>query len=109
MMQWSIIGLVSDARADGVRISDLAHTLDTSLAFITTSVNVLEAKGFVRRAGHAQDNRAKLVRLSDDFAPKVAAIELGLHKKQQESLYNNIDNEDLTAYLRVLGGLAKAV
>jgi DNA-binding MarR family transcriptional regulator len=109
MMQWSIIGLVADARDDGVRISDLAHMLDTSLAFITTSVNVLEAKGFVRRAGHMQDNRAKLVRLSDTFAPKVADIETKLHKEQQELVYKNIDNKDLAAYLRVLGSLAKAV
>ena len=109
MMQWSIIGLVADAGNDGMRISDLAHALDTSLAFITTSVNVLEAKGFVTRAGHAKDNRAKIVRLSPDFATQVAAIEKDLAAKQKAELYKSIETKDLAAYLRVLRHLAKLV
>ncbi|HKX73217.1 MAG TPA: MarR family transcriptional regulator [Candidatus Saccharimonadales bacterium] len=107
MMQWSILGLVADAGDDGVRISDLAHALDTSLAFITTSVNVLEAKGFVVRAGHAQDNRAKLVRLSEAFAPKIAAIEADLGVKQNDFLYSGVDTKDIAAYFRVLRQFAK--
>lgn len=108
MMQWSILGLVADAGENGMRISDLAHALDTSLAFITTSVNVLEAKGFVVRAGHSHDNRAKLVRLSEAFAPKVAEIEQDIAAKQQSSLYDGVDTKDLAAYMRVLRQFAKA-
>lgn len=102
MMQWSILGLVADAGDNGMRISDLAHALDTSLAFVTTSVNVLEAKGFVARTGHTQDNRAKLVRLSPAFAPKVNAIEADLDARQQSQLYKGIDAKDIAAYFRVL-------
>ena len=108
MMQWSILGLVADAGENGMRISDLAHALDTSLAFITTSVNVLEAKGFVVRAGHAHDNRAKLVRLSEQFAPQVAEIEQDIAAQQQAGLYDGIDSKDLAVYLRVLRQFAKA-
>jgi MarR family transcriptional regulator for hemolysin len=108
MMQWSIIGLVADAGEQGMRISDLAHALDTSLAFITTSVNVLEAKGFVARAGHSQDNRAKIVRLSPDFAPKVGAIEADLKARQKDHLYDGISDKELDAYLNVLRHLAKS-
>lgn len=108
MMQWSILGLVADASDAGVRISDLAHSLDTSLAFITTSVNVLEAKGFVRRDGHSQDNRAKLVRLSPAFAAKVEVIEADLSVKQQDQLYNGISDKDLATYFRVLSQFANA-
>lgn len=109
MMQWSIIGLIADANEDGVRISDLAHALDTSLAFITTSVNVLEAKGFVGRVGHSRDNRAKLVRLSDDFMPKVATIEADLKVKLHQKFYEGIRSKDIEAYLRVLHHFAKDV
>ncbi|HET9411885.1 MAG TPA: MarR family transcriptional regulator [Candidatus Saccharimonadales bacterium] len=108
MMQWSIIGLVADAGEQGVRISDLAHALDTSLAFITTSVNVLEAKGFVARAGHGQDNRAKLVRLSPEFAPKVGAIEADLKARQNDHLYDGISAKDMNAYFTVLRHLARS-
>jgi DNA-binding MarR family transcriptional regulator len=107
MMQWSIIGLISDAGKNGMRISDLAHKLDTSLAFITTSVNVLEAKGLVHRVGHAKDNRSKLVHLNPDFAPRVATIEAELSKKQMADIYQSISPSDLATYFNVLGALAK--
>ncbi len=107
MMQWSILGLVADANEQGMRISDLAHALDTSLAFVTTSVNVLEAKGFVKRSGHAHDNRAKLVHLSKEFAPKVAAIETDLTAKQQADLYKDLSADDVTTYFNVLRYFAK--
>lgn len=106
MMQWSIVGLISDAGKEGVRISDLAQKLDTSLAFITTSVNVLEAKGLVHRAGHASDNRAKLVRLSPEFAERVPVIEAQLSKKQLSQIYRAISPADLATYFSVLTVLA---
>ncbi len=107
MMQWSVIGLVSDAGTNGLRISDLAKTLDTSLAFVTTSINVLEAKGIVYREGHTQDNRAKLVRLSPSFVPKVAVIEVDLAKYQQAVLYSQIKPQDLLVYFKVLRQIAE--
>lgn len=107
MMQWSIIGLVADAGDEGIRISDLAQLLDTSLAFITTSVNVLEAKGFVNRTGHNLDNRAKLVRISKEFAPKVSAIEADLERSQQDELYAGLAAKDVAAYFKVLRYFAK--
>jgi DNA-binding MarR family transcriptional regulator len=106
MMQWSIVGLISDAGEEGVRISDLAQKLDTSLAFITTSVNVLEAKGLVHRVGHARDNRAKLVRLSPEFAGRVPLIEAELSKKQLAEIYRAISAADLATYFNVLSILA---
>ena len=107
MMQWSILGLVADTGDAGIRISDLAQALDTSLAFVTTSVNVLEAKGFVARSEHAHDSRAKLVHLSKEFAPKIAAIEEDIATKQQAKLYDGLEATDVTAYITVLRRLTK--
>lgn len=106
MMQWSVIGLVADAGKAGVRISDLAKTLNTSLAFVTTSINVLESKGIVYRESHAADNRAKLVRLSGAYVPKVKAIESALAKHQQAVLYSELDKQELATYFKVLKQIA---
>ncbi len=108
MMQWSIIGLVSDSKDSGIRISDLATELDTSMAFITTTVNMLEAKGIVQKAGHERDSRAKLVRLSANFVPKVKAIEAELHTQVAQWLQAKVEAKDLADYLRVLTTIAKA-
>lgn len=109
MMQWSVIGLVADAGKNGVRISDLARSLNTSLAFVTTSVNVLEGKSIVFREGHSKDNRAKLVRLNPNFASKVAAIEADVLKYQQATLYSHLNPHDLLVYFKVLQQVASQV
>lgn len=108
MMQWSILGFIHDAGQKGARISDLAESLDTSLAFITTSINVLEAKGTVYREAHGQDNRAKIVRLTDTFKPKVAAIEKDLSVRMRDWFAANITEEELATYMEVLGKIAKS-
>jgi MarR family transcriptional regulator, transcriptional regulator for hemolysin len=109
MMQWAIIGSLYESGAAGMRVSDLATQLDTSLAFVTTTLNVLEAKGIVERKNHTQDSRAKLVHLTAAFAPKVSMIEKELSVKFREWLVPAIGNEDLATYMRVLGKIAQSV
>ena len=108
MMQWAIIGSLSAGGKDGMRVSDLAHQLDTSLAFITTTLNVLEAKNIVSRASHEQDNRAKIVHLTPEFEPKVAAIEKELGKKMCDWLIPAIGEDDLLTCIQVLGKISTA-
>lgn len=109
MMQWAIIGALYASGDSGMRVSDLASQLDTSLAFITTTLNVLEAKGVVERTSHAQDNRAKIVRLTKDFEPKVKEIEEGLGAKLREWLVPVVGRENLDVYVTVLDKIAKTV
>lgn len=107
MMQWSILGFVHEAGTDGVRISDLAKKIDTSLAFITNSINTLEAKGMVRRVGYEADNRAKLVHVTDDYKSKIETIEKELHEKINDWFYKDINDKDLAIYLSVLKQIAE--
>jgi DNA-binding MarR family transcriptional regulator len=107
MMQWSIIGLIADAGKNGLRISDAAHSLDTSLAFITTSVNVLEAKGFVHRTGHVHDNRAKMVSINPEFMSKIADIEASLKNEQRQTVYKDIADSELASYFTALRHIAR--
>lgn len=108
MMQWTIVGLVSDSGKDGLRISDLANELDTSMAFITTTVNMLEAKGMVQKSSHERDSRAKLVRLVATFKPKVAEIEKDLHSHIQKWLAKKVNAKDLATYFATLNIIAQA-
>lgn len=106
MMQWSIIGLIFEADKVGMRISDLAKELNTSMAFITTIVNILEAKGVVQKTNHERDSRAKIVRLSDDFKPKVSEIEGHMHSQLDDWLNERANKKDLNVYFAVLAQLA---
>lgn len=108
MMQWVIVGSLHDTGDTGMRVSDLAQRLDTSLAFVTTTLNVLEAKGIVSRSHHAQDNRAKIVRLTEAFRPQIDSIEKEVSKKLREWLVPSIGREELEAYMGVLDKIARA-
>jgi DNA-binding MarR family transcriptional regulator len=109
MMQWSLIGLIADQGSEGVRISDLARSLDTSLAFVTTTINALQAKDIVTRTGHTRDNRAKLVSLSPEFAGKVTAIEADIKKALLANLYDGVAGNDLATYFKVVQHIARSV
>lgn len=108
MMQWTIIGLVQDGGKAGLRISDLAAELDTSMAFVTTTVNMLEAKGMVQKTSHERDSRAKLVRITDSFKSKVKAIEKDLHSHIEKWLSDKVGVKDLETYRKVLNAIAEA-
>lgn len=107
MMQWAIVGSLHGAGATGMRVSDLAQQLDTSLAFVTTTLNVLEAKAIVSRTSHAQDNRAKIVRLTDIFSPKVDTIEKEVSEKLYGWLIPSVGREDLETYVGVIDKIAR--
>lgn len=90
-----------------MRVSDLAQRLDTSLAFVTTTLNVLEAKGIVSRSSHAQDNRAKIVRLTDAFRPRVDGIEKEVSDQLQGWLIPAIGRENLEVYVSAIDKIAR--
>lgn len=108
MMQWTIIGLVHDGGKAGLRISDLAQELDTSMAFVTTTVNMLEAKGMVVKSSHDRDSRAKLVRIVDSFKSKVNEVEKDLHQHIEKWLGEKVSAKDLATYREVLAAIAEA-
>lgn len=106
MMQWAIVGSLYQAGDVGLRVSDLAKQLDTSLAFVTTTLNVLEAKGIVHRDNHTQDNRAKVVRLTKDFADKVPAIEKDVATSMYDWMVPSVGQDKVETYIEVINKIA---
>lgn len=108
MMQWSILGFIKDAGKAGVRISDLAKKVDSSLAFITNSVNVLEHKKMVYRVGHETDNRAKLVCVQPGSRKKLDTLEEKLRAELREWFARHVDRKELEMHVKVLHDIAKS-
>jgi DNA-binding MarR family transcriptional regulator len=108
--QWIIIGMVLDTGKQGIRITDLAKQTDTTLSFLTHTVNLLESKNILMRVDHASDSRAKMVRVADDYVKTCKKIEQELRVKFADTLYSKISRQDLAVYIKVLfqlGELAK--
>lgn len=101
-MQWLIIGTVLDAGAAGIRISNLAATLGTTMPYMTTSVNMLELKGILDRSDNKRDSRSKLVTVTDSFAAQCDVIERTLREGLRKTIYANIDPAEFRIYMKVL-------
>ena len=101
-MQWFTIGTVLDAGPDGIRLSDLAKELDTTLGYMTTTINQLEARNIVTRKDHGTDARTKLIAVTPSYVPTCRKIEADVRSKLRKVLYNKISPEALANYVKVL-------
>lgn len=101
-MHWLIIGHVLDAGKAGIRISDLATSLGTTLPYLTTAINLLESKGYLIRKENDEDARSKLVVINPKHINKCHEIELTLREALRKSIYSSVDPEEFKIYLKVL-------
>ena len=101
-MQWFTIGTVLDAGNKGIRLSDLAQKLDTTLAYMTTTVNFFFSREILERHAHGTDARTKLIKVRNSYKKECAIIEADVRKKLATLLYGQIDSEELLAYIMVL-------
>ena len=101
-MQWFIIGTILDADGDGIRITDLARQVGTTLGFLTNAINLLQSRGILMRASHEDDSRAKLVYVSPGYRKTCQKIEEDLRNKLRTTLYAKVTPEELRTYVKVL-------
>jgi DNA-binding MarR family transcriptional regulator len=101
-VQWLLIGAVLDAGKDGIRLTDLSKTLDTTISFITVAVNLLVAKGILSRTDSESDSRSKLVTVNESFMDSCEEIEGTLREALRKELYANITRDELKTYMKVL-------
>ena len=102
-MQWFVIGYAYDTGDAGIRLNDLMKQLDTTMPFITTIVNALEAKGILYKISDAHDSRVKIAVLNEKYRSTVEEIESGLREELRSRLYreDHIGREELSAYIAV--------
>lgn len=107
--QWFVVGYVYEAGERGVRLNDLMSTLDTTMPFITTTVNLLESKGFLYKVSDTTDSRVKIARLNPSHAATVEKIEAGLREELRVKLYrqDSVTRDELSAYISVLYKIAQ--
>lgn len=103
-MQWFAIGFVYDAGSAGIRPSDLARSLDTTLPYVTNTINALESKGILIKKSHSGDSRIKLISVAPHYRATVDEIEAGLRQQLRDELYreDHVSRDELQAYIRVL-------
>lgn len=104
--QWLVIGTVLDHGSTGIRLSELAKELDTTMAYLTNSINLLESKNILIRTVSRNDTRAKYVTVNPSFASQCKEIEETLRVSLRKLMYSNVNNDDFRIYMKVLHQIA---
>lgn len=107
-MQWFTIGAAYEARNTGIRMSDLASALDTTQAYMTTVVNLLESRNILKKTVHGTDARTKLVYVTPQFRKQVPEIEAHVRTELRKLIYDDtITPQELFTYVSVLRKISK--
>lgn len=101
-MHWMLIGTVRDHNGVGIRLTDLAKELGTTISYITVSVNLLSSRGILSRVESASDSRSVLISICDDYMPICDEIEQELRESLRQVVYPYVSPADLGTYLKVL-------
>lgn len=108
-MHWLIVGSVLDSGEQGVRLTELAETLGTTMSYITSAINLLELKHMVIRKDSNTDSRSKLISINSSFVPECAKIEATLRDGLRKSIYATVNPDDFKTYMKVLFQLSMKV
>jgi DNA-binding MarR family transcriptional regulator len=101
-MHWLIIGTVLDKDKAGIRITELAEILGTTLPYLTTTINLLQSKNILSRVHNSKDSRSKLITINPDFVPQCAKIEQAMREELRKTIYAHVDPQDFRVYIKVL-------
>ena len=104
--QWLVIGAILDEQENGVRLSNLAEKLGTTMSYLTTTINLLESRGILERKSNNEDTRSKQILVADDFIDTCAEIEKILREQLRKTIYAKIDPSEFRVYLKVMSELA---
>ncbi len=104
--QWFIIGTILDAGSSGIRVTDLAEKVGTTLSYLTNTINLLESKDIVQRVARGEDNRVKYVSIVENYTKTCTEIERYLRDKLRTTIYGSIEPEDFRTYMKVLTQLS---
>jgi MarR family transcriptional regulator, transcriptional regulator for hemolysin len=97
--QWWVLNHLF--RNDGVTQSELADILEIEKATLGRLLDRLEAKGWVRREGHADDRRAKRVFLTDEVEPALKAMRAAAADLRRDAL-SGLSTDEQTRFVDAL-------
>jgi DNA-binding MarR family transcriptional regulator len=99
--------LATDTQGEGLPVGRLAVTAEVSVPTATRMLKQLETAGLVTRQRSPHDERQVLVRLTDNGADRLAAMQAQLRSRQSEALshFTPRERRELAAQLQRLAAV----
>lgn len=97
---WALLGILHQSK-DGIRLSEVASTLNVKAPLVTNMAHDLLAKGYIQRIPHPTDKRAKLLILTAPGRQFIKKVEVDM-ERTLTILLNGTTADDLASYKKVL-------
>jgi len=105
--EWFVLGYVrSQTRKGGIRVGDIATTLDVQSTYVTGILRKLEAKELVKWVTDKTDRRARIITTTKKGTAVCTAVETEL-LKQDDAWLGQVSDAAMRGYLSVLETLAR--
>jgi len=105
--QWMILGVLQESTT-GLRITDIAHSVEVEVPLITRLARTLKAAGLIENMASLKDKRAKPLGLTAQGQAMIIRIERELTKRT-ERIEQGISSREVASYFRILGAFMKNV
>lgn len=99
--EYWVLALISEAPAEGIRLSALAAQANASLSRLSHVVTRLESRGWVRRGPCPDDARATLATLTDAGRAQVEATAPGHVAAVRSLVFDGLDEGEVRDLARV--------
>ncbi len=103
MSEWAMLGCIYDAGE--LRLSELAEVMDIKPPQVTVMTEKLIGKGLIKTVVDTDDNRSRIVSLTDAGTKLVPQAEAEARSFMRKYMHG-VSPGDLLAYLRVIAFLA---
>lgn len=102
---WVILGLIREAK-DGVRLVEVANSMNVKAPLVTTLVQDLIAKDLIELLPHRTDKRVKLLLLTNEGKIFMKKVESAM-EKSLSGILAGVTTEDLSGFETVLEAIVK--
>ena len=101
-MEWTLLGYIADKSNGGVKATDIAEAFSVDASLMTNTINKLVMQELVVRAPHPDDQRIRMIKLTDKGADLVSEIESSLEPSMLGQWLSGLSPALLGSYVKVL-------
>ena len=99
--QWMILSLLYESTT-GLRITDIARSIEVEVPLITRLARTLKAAGFIENMASLKDKRAKPLGLTVQGQAIITRVERELAKRT-EQIEEGVSSHEVATYFKTLG------
>lgn len=102
---WVILGIIRETK-DGVRLVEVANSMNVKAPLVTTLVQDLIAKDLIELLPHRTDKRVKLLMLTTEGKLFMKKVEVSM-EKSLSGILAGVTTEELSGFESVLEAIVK--